>query len=149
MRARSSTPACFLSDTSAARSSSFIRALLARLVSKNTGNADSRYSGVSSGTTHEVKRGRTSRLLCDASAWWWPLTKRPSLAGEYEKADPNRGRSTSSVAIQFSQGPGILGPEGAPTVKVHLPLSGRRGLQLTKSASLAREAEKSSPNQRQ
>src|ERR1035437_7788349 len=31
-------------------------------------------------------------ILCDASAWWWPLTKRPSLAGEYEKADPNRGR---------------------------------------------------------
>src|ERR1035437_6825051 len=31
-------------------------------------------------------------ILCDASAWWWPLTRRASFAGEYEKADPNRGR---------------------------------------------------------
>src|ERR1035437_4004574 len=30
-------------------------------------------------------------ILCDASAWWWPLTKRPLLAGEYEKADPKPG----------------------------------------------------------
>src|ERR1035437_6898090 len=40
-------------------------------------------------------------ILCDGSAWWWPLTKRPSLAGEYEKADPNgRQRAVAGEPAQ-------------------------------------------------